>query len=437
MIELHVPTGEILIRDALPIQVTGLQTGQWVTLETRTAPFDACAAATFVADESGAVDTAAQAPVDGNYDGSDVTGLIWAAQLPADRDFRDVLEGQDAAPTLETTIMATVDGREQARATVLRRPYPSSVERIPVRYGRLRGALFRPVGAGNAPQVLVVGGSTGGCYELPAAVLAAEGFAALALAYFAYDDLPPALIDIPLEYFAEAVDYLQRLPGAESAPIGVLGQSRGGELALLLGATFPQFQAVVALVPSAVLMSAQAPDGTTGPASWTYRGEAVGQPLGVPFDADWLTAMGAVVTGTPLTVAAPLAGAPMTSAALSAAAATAEGALIPVEQTRGPILLVSGTDDAMWPSVQLCDLAEQRLAESGFAHLVEHIRYQGAGHTAAVTPGFPTTRNWLTHAQFPFPMAVGGTPRETALAQADAWRRIPAFLHEQLSTAPQ
>jgi dienelactone hydrolase len=429
VIDLHVPAGNILIRDPLPVRVTGVGPGQRVTLETCTQPFEARAAATFLADESGVVDTARDAPVHGDYAECDAAGLIWSARLADDRDLREVLDCQDELRPLVTQITAVIDGRTVATAQVERRAYAANVERVRVEHGRLRGALFRPVGIADPPRVVVVGGSTGGCYELPAAVLAAEGFAALALAYFAYEDLPPALADIPLEYFDEAFAYMDAIAGP--GPVGVLGQSRGGELALLLGATFPQVRAVVAAVPSSVLMTSQGPDGTVGPVSWTLHGGPVKAPLGVPFDEDWLTAMGAAAAGATGPMPEPLAGTPMTSRAL-AGAGDLTRSMIPVEQTRGPILLLSGTADQMWPSALLCDLAEKRLADHDFAYPVEQVRYAGAGHTAAITPGFPTTRNWLTHAQFPIPMAVGGEPAATARAQADAWRRIPEFLKKHL-----
>ena len=50
--------------------------------------------------------------------------------------------------------------------------------------------------------------------------------------------------------------------------VGVIGTSRGGELVLLLGATFPQVVAVVANVPSHVVWRR---GGTRS--AWTYRGE--------------------------------------------------------------------------------------------------------------------------------------------------------------------
>jgi dienelactone hydrolase len=58
------------------------------------------------------------------------------------------------------------------------------------------------------PAVLVVGGSEGGRPLRPAAWLASHGYVALALAYFRFEDLPPQLESIPLEYFQEALRWM-------------------------------------------------------------------------------------------------------------------------------------------------------------------------------------------------------------------------------------
>lgn len=56
--------------------------------------------------------------------------------------------------------------------------------------GPLDGVFFTPTGAKRHPAVLVVGASEGGV-PIPKAVwLASHGFAALALAYFRFENLP-------------------------------------------------------------------------------------------------------------------------------------------------------------------------------------------------------------------------------------------------------
>ncbi len=58
-----------------------------------------------------------------------------------------------------------------------------------------------------------------------------------------------------------------------------------------------------------------------------------------------------------------------------------EAATIPVEKVNGPILLLSGSDDRMWPAPQMADSIIARLKQKGFAHGFEQVIYPDAGHT--------------------------------------------------------
>src|SRR5206468_2415586 len=57
--------------------------------------------------------------------------------------------------------------------------------------------------------------------------------------------------------------------------VGVAGSSRGGELALLLGATFPFIRAVVAWAPSALVYGSVRRRGRGEDPAWTHHGRPV------------------------------------------------------------------------------------------------------------------------------------------------------------------
>ena len=57
------------------------------------------------------------------------------------------------------------------------------------------------LGDGPFPGVIDMFGTVGGLFEFRSALLASRGFATYCLPYFAYDDLPPTLVDLDLEYF--------------------------------------------------------------------------------------------------------------------------------------------------------------------------------------------------------------------------------------------
>jgi dienelactone hydrolase len=129
------------------------------------------------------------------------------------------------------------------------------IARQPVEREDLVGTLFYLTTPGPHPVVIVLGGFAGDVREGGAEALAPEGVAALALAYLGVGPLPRELVEIPLEYFAEGIDWLMKAqPAIDADRIVVIGNSKGGELALLLGATYPEdVKAVVGYAPSAVV----------------------------------------------------------------------------------------------------------------------------------------------------------------------------------------
>lgn len=253
-------------------------------------------------DERGAVDLAAQSPCAGTHADSDPMALLWSAEPLG------VAAGTTPfLPPLwpgRLRLTAEVAGAPVARVDVARGPTIATVASVDLRAGGLVGRLFRPVGASPVPAVLVLGGSEGGLSPFilrQAALLASHGYAALALAYFGLDGLPPALANVPLEYFDRAAGLLGDRPDVAGDRLAVLGVSRGGEVALLLAATFPRFRAAVSVAGSGLVV--RSPDGATP--AWTLRG----QPL--PF------AVGNEPAGW-------------------------DAAAIPVERIDGPVLLLSG-----------------------------------------------------------------------------------------------
>jgi dienelactone hydrolase len=58
----------------------------------------------------------------------------------------------------------------------------------------------------------------------------------------------------PLEYFERAIEWLKSQPEVDTNCIAVVGNSKGGELALLLGVTYPEdVRAIIGYAPSAVV----------------------------------------------------------------------------------------------------------------------------------------------------------------------------------------
>jgi pimeloyl-ACP methyl ester carboxylesterase len=108
--------------------------------------------------------------------------------------------------------------------------------------------------------------------------------------------------------------------------------------------------------------------------------------------------------------------------------APVEKASIPVEKINGPVLLISGNDDRMWPSTMLADMVIERLKQAKHPYPDRHLAYKSAGHFIPL-PNLPATVNTMVDPISKTAIALGGDPEHTAEAGADAWTRIVEFLH--------
>ncbi|MFE9745383.1 acyl-CoA thioester hydrolase/BAAT C-terminal domain-containing protein [Saccharothrix saharensis] len=385
----------------LDIRVVDLLPDQLVTLRASTG--DHASSAVFRADDRGVVDLTRHAPLSGSYSRIDPMGLFWSMTPTGGEPGETVVEAE---------------GVGKVRLERLSRP--DGLRRTEVTENGLMGVLYEPDDDGTHPGVLVLGGSEGGLHEDDAALMARHGFAALALAYFGAPGLPDDLVEIPLEYAGTALEWL----GGRAGKLGVVGGSRGGELALLIGATFPQVEAVVSVVGSGVVTQCVGP----GPrllgkleheaASWTFRGRPLPYlPYSVPQEMRMH-----VVNGEPVSL----------RPAFDRSDGIPEDCEIPVERINGGVLLLSSGQDESWPCAELSEVAERRLIEHHHPFRYEHVVYAEAGHLIAGPPHRPATELVVPGPGVRFSM--GGTPAATAAARADAWRRTVEFLSDQLGT---
>lgn len=301
---------------------------------------------------------------------------------------------------LGLTSTATAQTPSPAPATA---PAPPTLE---LREPGLVADYFAADPATAAGAVIVLGGSEGGLNGSRnlARRLAAEGFDAIAVSYFGGPGQSSRLDQIPIEPVARAREWLEARPGPGEA-VAVLGVSKGGELALLTASRDPALRAVVAAVPSHVVWQGiDIAGGMTG-SSWTVDG--VPLPY-VPYDlSNGFTSVHALYAGS-----------------LESAPAETE---IPVERIAGPILLVSGQADSLWPSTEMSNRIGRRLRANSFAHDVTHLAYADAGHVV-FGPPVSADAPGLERA-----LGLGGTIEGLVAARADGWPRVLAFLRDALA----
>jgi dienelactone hydrolase len=371
----------------------------------------------FIAGSDGTVDLTRDAPVEGSYDGVDPMGLIWSMRPLDEPTFGRPV---DVRQPVDLELSVSLAGAEPVTACVRRRRIPDGLVRTEVTDGGLVGVMYHPAAGSRLTAVIALAGSEAGIHEDDAALLAAHGYAVLALALSGVPGRPPTLQDIPLEYAGIAIDHLRALPFVNPDRLAVVGGSKGGEAALLIGATYPAVTGVVSVVGSGVVLSGISQDVMTGSfldimrtpvANWTLGGEPLPYvPTVVTPELEKLVAQGAPV---PLKLAFEPGLTPDRVAE----------ATIPVERINGPVLLLAGERDGSGGPV-FHQIAADRLAAHRRPH--ENVVYPGAGHLIAGPPYAPTTVKILPIAGVTFD--YGGEPAATAHAKADAWRRMVAFL---------
>ncbi|XP_017694427.1 PREDICTED: acyl-coenzyme A amino acid N-acyltransferase 1-like isoform X1 [Lepidothrix coronata] len=412
MVEVTVTPRSSLADRPVQLRVRGLSPSQLVTLrawlkDEQGERFQS--RAFFRADGSGEVDPGSHPALGGSYSGVWPMGLFWFLQ--PDTLFRRLVK-RDVAGSPFLVRLEVFDG-VQLGAEPQERPLGwceaerwyvgPGVQRVPVRQGRVRGALFLPPGPGPFPGVIDMFGGAGGLIEFRAGLLASRGFAVLALAFFAYDDLPQVLAQLDLEYFEEAADFLLRHPKVRGPGLGVVGVSKGAEVALALASFLPQVVATVWINGTAFLHGNPL----------VYKDLRIPP---IPYRVERILLAEAGAMDNSAIFADPRDPAYRASA-------------IPVEKARGKVLFVVGEADRSFNSKLFAQLALARLPpESG-----RILSYPGAGHLIE-PPGSPLCSVSSIRGS-PRPLVWGGEPQPHARAQEHSWHEIVRFLEQQLGPA--
>jgi pimeloyl-ACP methyl ester carboxylesterase len=423
---LVVTTSPVLRGDPVTVRAENLGPGRTVTLTATGKDQHGqgwTSRAAFVADPDGTVDVARDAPRSGSYTTISREGPFWSMALdPVAAIVSPMVSIDDVALSL-----LDADGAVVAQA-VLSFSDSRAIAEVPVST-RIRGSFFAPSDApGPLPALIVLGGSEGGCRRGLAAALASKlRVPVLALAYFGVpgSSLPVSLQDVPLEYFGEAMDWLDARPEVRSGSFFVLGISRGAELALLLASTYPgRIRGAVANVPSSLVWQGE---GARPEASaWTLDGRPVPFVATTMSPEQYVRYQAAIRDGTPFSFRE------VYEYSIAQAMPTRlEAATIPVERISGPVLLLSSGRDGVWPSDSFAARIVSRLEASAARFPVTSLTYPASGHL--IQDGYqPTTlgRYWISYTRLM--MDLGGTAEGSAAANVDSWPKVLAFLGEHL-----
>jgi len=426
---------QYLLDEIVPFRVSGLTPGQRVVLELEhidNVQQRWLASADMSGDAQGIADTADAPSRSGSYTGVSQDGLLWSLAPEGVEDAMTFMRearspmhfgGQPGGERLQPrmyTLRARVDSIEVASASFGLSRIAPDVRVQELNDGPIRGVAFHAAGPGpRRGAIMTVTGSGGGVDLIHGPMLASRGFDVLALAHFAYPGRPDELTEIELEYFAEAAAWMRQTFGVER--IAVQGGSRGGELALVLASYLPEvFCGAVPLSAwhNVVAGWFGARQVHEGPA-WMLRGQPLPYCM-VRFDMDRAQreAVGGAMAFSP--------------DYLRDAAGDEDDArcAIPVERCSGPLLLISGRDDQVWPAWYGADRVMDRLRAHGRAHLGEHLALENVGH-AITLPSLPTSMSWaMYHPLAKMPLLCGGQPQATARGVRQAWSRMLSFYGE-------
>ncbi len=420
-LKLEVLPKQVLIGDPVHVRVSGLQAGQTGSLVVSgTDQFGNLwtSRASFKADEAGTIDISRDAPVEGSYQGKDQAGLFWSMTC---QQTTEMVSPFPIMPSI--TISLWVNGQEKVSQVIER------ISRVELDTQELTdpivGVFFRPQELSRpTPAIIVLGGSEGGYNQGWAAVIASKTrLPTLALGYFGLKGLPATLESIPLETIEKALLWLNQQPFVAKDCFGIIGASRGGELALLSASIFPQIRAVVGYTASGVIWEGI---GSKPAPAWTFRGQPFPYLLFLTDKKSQRLFLEAKAKGTTYFTEHSF------LYSLKKQASRIREATIPVENSKAAFLLIGNPHDGVWPSQMLSKIAIDRLKAHKHPRSFEILSYDQGGHMLISYPYYPTTLRKFYLPTIKVWEGLGGTAEAAARAAADSWPKVMEFLQREL-----
>ncbi|XP_068236441.1 bile acid-CoA:amino acid N-acyltransferase-like [Palaemon carinicauda] len=372
----------------------------------------------FITDGKGRVDLENAASVGGSYSGVFPAGLLTTlSSLPTEQKYYRLFRRNPLKPwkitlsVFDGHIDLSTEADSLAKIELERHLTAPGTQRVEVRHGKVRGALYLPPGPGPFPGVIDIFGFIGGLFEFRSAMLASRGIASLALAVFNYDDLPPTPSEIHFEYFEEAMQVLMNQPQVIPDRCGVVCNSKSGDIGFNMAILFDEVKAVIGI------------NALTFPfySQYYYRGK------------QFITSM--VLPGNALVTDSD----GMSYCDLEPFFCSSNPHMIPVEEAAEDtnFMVVCGDDDTGGFKASIPPF-EERMRKANKTNY-ETILYKGLGHLAH--PPFDPLCYASHQPHLPlaegnegkgFTFKWGGTPLETCVAQVDLWKRMQAFFNKHV-----
>ncbi|HEV7227173.1 acyl-CoA thioester hydrolase/BAAT C-terminal domain-containing protein [Brevundimonas sp.] len=384
------------------------------------------------ADAAGAIDLQTSVPEAGSSLAVGPRTLFWSGRrqgdpLLADQAFAS--EGVDL--TSETTLMLRIT---RGHEVVVERIFGvdrvrAAMTRVDVVTPGLVGAFAAPAGGSALPTLIHLHGSEGGSLDKArdvAARYAEQGFAVLAVAYFAWPyeigdlTVPTAHENIPVELLDRARLWLADRPEADVSRLGLVGNSKGAEFAMVGAVTYDWVKAAVGCVPSDVVWegygsaifdggAVKVPEPGTY-SSWSWQGRPLAY---IPTYGDRRDDF--------------LDNTDRYDRARAEFASEARAARIPIERTSARLFLIGGDRDRTWSSGAMVRSLSNAMDAVGKGDLVETFISPTGGHFLCGEGLYPH-RLWQVDDPSPFAPDIDAQGR----AEATAYEAKIAFLKRVL-----
>lgn len=218
----------------------------------------------------------------------------------------------------------------------------------------------------NNIALIFIGGSEGG-FPLLFNInkYRTQGIPCFSVAYFNTSNTPKHLDKININRFEDLFNKILSKKEFNNKKLILFGYSKGGELSLLLSSYFPSIKGVVVLNPSNIIFqSPHSLKSNTPSSSWAFNGNELGF-------LEFPRSYSKEIKGKNYRE--------LYSKAISNS--LYNFGEIKIENINGPILIVTGSDDIVWPSTSMANKMTERLNKHNFPFWYKHINYENAGHT--------------------------------------------------------
>ncbi len=219
----------------------------------------------------------------------------------------------------------------------------------------------------NQPLIVGLGGSEGGNawtsdhWKKIRDQFLQKGYAFLAIGYFGAKGTPDTLDKIAIDDVYNSIKIATKNKQVNKKRIAIIGGSRGADLALLLGSYYSDIDCVISIVGSNAVFPGHTTYFTTS--CWTYLNKEL--PF-VPVNQEAI----------PYLMKRDLRG---TFEAMLKDKIAVEKATIKIENIKGPVLLLSATEDEICPSTPMAETMFNKFRNSNFKYHYEHRSIEG-GH---------------------------------------------------------